>query len=58
MMTQIAKKEVKLPEGFTVDPSLDEKYDKEPYFLDKAEKARQILEKYPIPEHLLHHKSK
>ena len=44
---------IKLPKGFTINPELNHKYDNEPYFLRKAEEAKKILEKHPIPEKIL-----
>jgi hypothetical protein len=39
-----------LPKGFTIKPGLDEKYANQPFFLDKAEKAKKIIEKYGLPD--------
>lgn len=48
----------KLPKGFTIDPTLNNKYDNDPYFLRKAEEAKKFLEEHPIPEELLRRNKK
>lgn len=42
-------KKLKLPKGFTVDPSLNGKYDDQPLFKDKVERANHILKTVGIP---------
>ena len=40
----------KLPEGFTVDPSLQGKWDDQPLFKDKVERANHILKTVGLPK--------
>lgn len=40
----------KLPEGFTIDPSLSGKYDNQPLFKDKVDRANHILKTVGLPK--------
>lgn len=40
----------KLPKGFKVDPSLNVRYDDQPFFLDKLDRANYILKKVGLPK--------
>lgn len=40
----------KLPEGFTVDPSLNGKYDDQPLFKEKVDRANHILKTAGLPK--------
>jgi hypothetical protein len=55
-MGTTSKKKKHLP-GITVNPNMRD-YSKEPYFVEKHERARELIAKYPIPEELLRKKSK
>lgn len=41
---------VKLPKGFTIDPTLAGKYDNQPLFKDKVERANHILKTVGLPK--------
>ena len=41
---------LKLPKGFTVDPSLQGKYDDQPLFKEKVDRANHILKTVGIPK--------
>ncbi len=43
-------KKPKLPEGFTVDPKLTGKYDDQPLFKDKVDRANHILKTVGLPK--------
>ena len=43
------KKEPKLPKGFTVDSTLTGKYDDQPLFKDKVDRANHILKTVGLP---------
>ena len=43
-------KKPKLPEGFTVDPKLSGKYDNQPLFKDKVDRANHILKTVGLPK--------
>ena len=43
-------KKPKLPKGFTVDPSLNGKYDDQPLFKDKVDRANHILKTVGLPK--------
>lgn len=47
-----------LPLGFTIDPSLNGKYDHDPYFKEKLDEANDFLRKHPIPKELLEQRAK
>jgi hypothetical protein len=55
-MSTTSKKKKHLP-GITVNPNMRD-YSKEPYFVEKHERARAFLAKHPIPEDLLKNKPK
>jgi hypothetical protein len=40
----------KLPKGFTIDPTLEGKYDDQPLFQDKVDRANQILKTVGLPK--------
>ena len=40
----------KLPKGFTVDPTLEGKYDDQPLFKDKVDRANHILKTVGLPK--------
>ena len=42
-------KKLKLPKGFTVDPKLNGKYDDQPLFKDKVDRANHILKTVGLP---------
>ena len=42
--------ESKLPEGFSIDPSLTGKYDDQPLFKDKVDRANHILKTVGLPK--------
>lgn len=42
----------KLPKGFKIDPSLTNKYNDEPLFKDKIERANHILKTVGLPKNL------
>ena len=44
------KEKPKLPEGFTIDPSLTGKYDDQPLFKDKVDRANHILKVVGLPK--------
>lgn len=46
--TAIAKPE--LPAGFTIDPSLTGKYDDQPLFKEKVDRANHILKTIGLPK--------
>lgn len=56
-MLKIMKKPTSPSRSGSYDPALD-KWDNVDLFPEKTAKARVILEKYPIPEHLLKRSSK
>ncbi len=43
-------KEPKLPKGFKFDPTLKGKYDDQPLFKDKVDRANYILKKVGLPK--------
>ncbi len=43
-------KKPKLPKGFTVDPKLTGKYDEQPLFKDKVDRANHILKTIGLPK--------
>ncbi len=51
-MKQKKKKatEGKLPKGFTIDPLLQGKYDDQPLFKDKVDRANHILKTVGLPK--------
>ncbi len=40
----------KLPKGFTIDPTLEGKYDDQPLFEDKVDRANHILKTVGLPK--------
>ncbi len=44
------KTKISLPKGFSISNALDEKYANQPLFLDKIEKANQILKTIGLPK--------
>jgi hypothetical protein len=56
LMSTTSKKRKHLT-GITVDPNMRD-YSKDPYVLKKAERARELIAKYPIPEDMLRKKPK
>ena len=42
--------QAKLPKGFTVDPTLQRKYDYQPLFKDKVDRANHILKTVGLPK--------
>ena len=40
----------KLPKGFTIDPTLGGKYDDQPLFKDKVDRANHILKTVGLPK--------
>jgi hypothetical protein len=55
-MSTTSKKRKHLP-GITVNPNLPD-LSKDPYVLKKAERARELIAKHPIPEDMLRKKPK
>jgi hypothetical protein len=47
---QIKSAKLKLPKGFSIDKSLNGKYDDQPLFKDKADRANHILKTVGLPE--------
>lgn len=45
-----ATKKPKLPKGFTVDPKLNGKYDDQPLFKEKVDRANHILKTVGLPK--------
>jgi hypothetical protein len=43
-------KKPELPAGFTIDPSLKGKYDDQPLFKDKVDRANHILKTVGLPK--------
>ena len=43
-------KELKLPKGFKFDPSMKGKYEDQPVFQDKVDRANYILKKVGLPK--------
>lgn len=52
-MTKVKKQtkaKPKLPKGFTIDPTLKGKYDDQPLFKDKVDRANHILKTVGLPK--------
>lgn len=47
---QPAANKPKLPKGFTIDPSLDGKYNDQPLFKDKVDRANHLLKTVGLPK--------
>lgn len=52
MKTQKTKTPVKkkIPKDYTIKPSLQGKYDDQPFFQDKEDRANFILKKFGVPK--------
>jgi len=48
--TKVKMVPAKLREGFTINPALDDKYDNEPFFQDKIDRANYILKTVGLPK--------
>ena len=44
------KPKPKLPKGFTIDPSLDGRYNDQPLFKDKVDRANHLLKTVGLPK--------
>ena len=47
---QIKSAKLKLPKGFSIDKTLNGKYDDQPLFKEKAERANRILKTVGLPK--------
>lgn len=47
---QIKPAKLKLPKGFSIDNTLNGKYDDQPFFKDKADRANRILKTAGLPK--------
>lgn len=48
--TKVKMVPAKLREGFTINPALDGKYDNDPFFQDKIDRANHILKTVGLPK--------
>jgi hypothetical protein len=48
--TKVKMVPAKLREGFTINPALDSKYENEPFFQDKIDRANHILKTVGPPK--------
>ena len=48
--TKVKMVPANLREGFTINPALDSKYDNEPFFQDKIDRANHILKTVRMPK--------
>ena len=47
---EIKDKKKEAPAGFTIDPALNNKYDNDPFFKEKAERAEEFIKKAGVPK--------